>query len=123
MMIIREEKNGKTLVQIRDKEKIVEEIDLTPVEEIRNKFEKILKEREDFSDRSPARYSVEIMEKIKTLNKSQLEYLTNNLTELVVKYADLLQLIYDNPEEQCEKIKGYKEIFQKAKEITKTELQ
>lgn len=107
-------------VQIIKGGKIVEEIDLTPVEEIRKGFEKILIERENFSDRSPARYSVEIMEKIKTLNKRQLEYLTNSLTGLVVRYTDSLQLIYDNPEEQCEKIKNYKEVLQKTKEITKT---
>lgn len=112
------------LVQIIKGGKIVEEIDLTPVEEIRKGFEKILIERENFSDRSPARYSVEIMEKIKTLNKRQLEYLINSLTGLVIRYAESLQLVYDNPEEQCEKIKERKSFFEGLKKYkSKTQIQ
>ena len=85
------------------------EIDLTPVNEITNNLENILKKRENFSDRSHIAYSVEIMKKMRGLDKDQLEYLANNFVGLITRYADMLQRVYDSPEEECKKIKEYKE--------------
>jgi len=82
----------------------IKKIDLTPVNEIRKTLEDILSERKNNSDRRHIDYSMEIMKKIEKLNKEQRGYLINSIVSLVTKYADLYQLILDNPEEECKKI-------------------
>jgi len=99
---------------ITDKEG-TRKIDLTPVEEIKDNLEKILRERKSFLDRSHIQYSVEIFRKIAELNKKQLEYLTNGFLDLLFKYADLYQSVLDNPEETCERITEFNKIKEKLK--------
>ncbi len=93
--------------------RVIKEIDLIPVNEITNALERILMKRKSSLDRSHIIYSIKVMEKIKELNKDQLEYLADNLILLVNKYADSLQIIYDNPEKECERIRGYKDLLSK----------
>jgi hypothetical protein len=91
------------------------EIDLSLVEEIKDNLERILRERKSFLDRSHVQYSIEILRKIKELNKKQLEYLANGFLDLLFKYADLYQSVLDNPEETCERITEFNKIKEKLK--------
>ena len=87
------------------------EINLTPVEEITNTLEQILKKRTSWKDRSHVKYHLEALEKTKNLDKTQLEYLTSSLFSMVCHYADLYQRVLDNPEKECAQIKEYKDFF------------
>ncbi len=95
--------------------KVIKEVDLTPVNRIKKNLEKILNHRKNNQDRSHVEYSVEIMKEIRTLTKDQLEYLSNAFVGLMIKYADSLQRIYDNPEEESKKIRKYKNFHELIK--------
>lgn len=99
-----------TILKIIDRKKS-REIDLTPVENIKNNLEKILSKRENVLDRSHIKYSAEILEETKRLNKEQLKYLANEFVGLINRYADLYQSALDNPEEFCERINEYKRLM------------
>lgn len=100
MTILEKEVNGVTT-----------KIDLTPIEEITENFERILRRRKNWEDRSHVDYSTEILLKMKDLDKDQLEFLANNFMGLIIKYNDLYQKVLDNPEKECESIMRYKELF------------
>ena len=89
---------------------VTTEIDLTPVEEITNTLDKLLRERKNFLDRRHIPYSVKILEKIEELDSTQLRYLTTNLVGLTFRYADLYQRTLDNPEEHLDLVNKLKEI-------------
>ena len=103
-----------TILEICKKGKTTKTINLTPVEEIRNNLEKILMHRENWKDRSHIKYSINITEKIKQLNKDQLMYLSNSLISLVNKYADLWQMTIDEPEEHLKSLNKYKKLKKEA---------
>lgn len=105
-----------TQIEIHKNGKVEKTIDLTPVEEITNNLEKILRKRESWEDRSHVKYHIEILDKIKELDKDQLEYLVNNLVGIIGRYAELYQNILDNPEKECQEIKKYKDFFKLMQE-------
>lgn len=109
-----------SILEIHKKGEPTKIIDLTPVEEIRNNLENILMHRKNWQDRSHIRYSIEITEKIKQLNKDQLIYLSNSLISLVNKYADFWQMAIDEPEEHLKSINKYKKLKKDLKEANKT---
>ncbi len=81
-----------TKIKEYKKGKLVKEIDITPIEKIRNNLEEIIRNRKSHEDRSNIEHELEVKKEIRRLNKDQLIYLTNNLLALVNKYADLYQL-------------------------------
>ena len=103
-------------IEVRKEGKLIETIDLTPIEEITKNLEEILRKRESWKDRSHVDYHIEILDKIRELDKEQLKYLTNNLLGILCKYADLYQKILDDPEKECQEIKKYKDLLELAQE-------
>ena len=110
MIITKGQESNKTVIR-KTIGGVTTEIDLTQVEEITNTLEKLLKERENSLDRRHVPYSIEILEKTGNMNSKQLRYLVTNLVGLVCKYADLYQRVLDNPEEECARIREYKDFF------------
>lgn len=97
--------------------KLKKRIDITLINEIVNNLENILMKRENNSDRSHIDYSTEILKKMQGLNKTQLEYLGSSFIGLIIKYADLYQSAFDNPEEFCKRVNSYKQLFEDCKKI------
>ena len=109
--------NGKSIIYVNREGEIVKEIDLTSVHGIMRNLENLLKKRENCSDRSHVKYVVEALKKIKKLKKEQLEYLITDLFGMIIEYSDMLQKIYDNPEEECKRIAEYRGLIKKVEEI------
>jgi len=108
-----------TILEIHKKEQKIRRIDLTSVEEIRNNLEYILMHRKSMKDRSHIKYSIEITEKIRNLNKDQLRYLSTSLIGLVNKFADLYQSTLDKPEEHLEFMKKFRKLKKDLKGVDK----
>jgi hypothetical protein len=96
---------------------VTTKVDLTPVEEIKDTMDKILRERTSRFDRRHIGYSSEILKQMIEMDNEQLRYLANNFVGLLFKYADLYQYTIDEPEAHLKFVENYR-IFKKMCEKT-----
>lgn len=102
---------GKTLVQKIEGDKKTE-IDITLVKKIGEEYQNCLLRRKNSKDREHIKYSNYIMEEAEKLDKEQMKYLVNYLTNIANHLSDLYQKAYDDPEKFCERVKTYKGLME-----------
>lgn len=90
--------------------------DLTPVNDLICKLERVFEREENIRNRAWCDFTPEFLEATKRMNKEQLRYVMVHLLGMVEKYASLYQSTLDNPEKHLKFVKEYRELEKRMKE-------
>ena len=94
---------------------------LTPVNNLVNKLERVLETEENRKNRAWNDITSDFLETTKEMDKEQLRYVIVNLYGMVAKWASLYQSTLDNPEKHLKFVQEYRELEKMMGECVKHE--